>query len=243
MLKGVWLVPILIGLVLAGRNVDGSMEAKAPIAKAASQKIIEKESDAKSLDEKARFHELNGKLTLVPMEVGLFHSKEDMPKKEEKELLFVGDSRFVGMEAAIESEYEFFCEVGKGFRWYEEHQEEIESMVESDTIVVFGLGVNDLYNGKAYLTLEGSPYFDRMYFLSVNPVDEEKEERYGYKVTNEEIDAFNEAMKALFGDRYIDVNTYLVEAGFETRDGLHYRDETYKDIYGYILESLGFVNK
>ena len=76
-----------------------------------------------------------------------------------------------------------------------------------------------------------SPYFSQMYFLSVNPVDETKEQAFGYTVTNEDIEKFNKQMKEIFGDKYIDSNNYLKEDGFNTIDGLHYDSKTYTKIY------------
>lgn len=156
-------------------------------------------------------------------------------KKESESLIFIGDSRFLGMEKSNTKKYDFFCEIGKGYNWYTDNFSNIEPFIKDDTIIIFGLGVNDLYNIKNYQKLAQSPYFSKMYFLSVNPVDETKEQAFGYTVTNEDIEKFNEQMKEIFGDKYIDSNNYLKEDGFNTIDGLHYDSKTYTKIYDYIL--------
>jgi len=160
-----------------------------------------------------------------------------------KDILFIGDSRFVGMEEANTNGYTFFCEVGKGYSWYIDNLDKIESLISDNTIIIFGLGVNDLSNIENYLKLKNSEYFDQIYYLSVNPVDEVKEAEYGYTVTNNSIDSFNSRVQEVFKDRYIDTNSVLKESGFETKDGLHYTEETYTDIYEYIINNLPLIDK
>lgn len=160
---------------------------------------------------------------------------EEVAEVEEPELMFIGDSRFVGMEAVNTLQYGFYCRVGKGYKWYADNLDDIESYIKDDTMIVFGLGVNDLYNIKKYKGLADSEHFENMYFLSVNPVNEELEAKYGYKVSNSDIIKFNEEMESVFGERYIDSYSYLVDNGFETVDGLHYSKSTYKAIYEFIL--------
>lgn len=147
-------------------------------------------------------------------------------------LLFVGDSRFVGMRDTVDSDDMWFCKVGQGYSWFSKNIEDIESLVDDNTVIVFGLGVNDLYNISRYEGVE--KYFDRMYYISVNPVDEYLEERYGYSIRNIDIEKFNARIQLMYKKRYIDCNSRLHLVGYSTVDGLHYTKSTYRTIYTYV---------
>lgn len=157
---------------------------------------------------------------------------------KEKTILFTGDSRFVGMSQVENSGELFLAESGKGFSYFCFLQDEIKK--EDTDIVVVGFGVNDLYNADKYIDyLNGNPFNKEVYFLTVNPVDEVAEAKYGYNVKNEDIATFNQKIKEeAVCFQVIDTNSYLWEIGFETKDGLHYRDETYQNIYNYIIKEL-----
>ena len=64
--------------------------------------------------------------------------------------------------------------------------------------------------------------------------------QYGYTVFNEQIDKYNKLMQEGFDSnvRIIDTNSYLKSTGFNTVDGLHYDDSTYKKIYDYIKSNV-----
>ncbi len=160
------------------------------------------------------------------------------PIIEEKKILFTGDSRFVGM-SYIENDGEvFLAEVGKGFPYFCSLQDTIKN--ENADIVVVGFGANDLYSVEKYVEyLNSKPYSAEVYFLTVNPVDESIESKYGYTVTNEDIDEFNNYIKEnAVSYKVLDTNSYLWSIGFETKDGLHYKDETYQNIYDFIINEI-----
>jgi lysophospholipase L1-like esterase len=100
-----------------------------------------------------------------------------------------------------------------------------------DSPVIFNFGVNDYDNMALYLALYQSLVQDypdtRFYFLSVNPI----EPTLCHNITNEEIADFNQHLKDLFPDTYIDSFTYLMVNQAVTIDGIHYSSEDYRKIY------------
>ena len=68
--------------------------------------------------------------------------------------------------------------------------------------------------------------------MSVNPVNEAEEKKHNYSVKNSDINSFNAKMKKNLpsGVKYLDTNSTLRKEGFSTRDGLHYKDVTYRRI-------------
>lgn len=166
---------------------------------------------------------------------------EDREKIEEvTNLIFVGDSRVVGMAGA--GGFRYVGEVGQGYywlsgeglRWLEQ-----EMAADPDAAVVFCMGINDLGNIDAYVNYYDmllSWYPDKeLYFMSVNPVNEAAERANGYSVTNEAIEAFNSRLMEHFPDQYIDVYEYLLANGYGTVDGVHYDEATYSWIQQYTL--------
>jgi hypothetical protein len=112
--------------------------------------------------------------------------------------------------------------------------------IDKNSILIVGLGVNDYAsNYKNYIKTmnELADTLDcRVYYMLINPVEEDKEALYGYSTSNEMIDKYNALMKAGFSSKVgvIDTNTYLKEDGFYTSDGLHYDDNTYKKVYNFL---------
>lgn len=158
----------------------------------------------------------------------------------EKSLLYVGDSRTVGMESALNnSNIKYIAEVGKGYNWLLTKQVEIKQTIEENKIkfVVFALGVNDLYSIDSYINLYNTYLADtnvHYLFLSVNPVDDAKAKSYGYTVTNADIKTFNDKLSSVMAENYID--TYSeIKGQILTDDGLHYRASTYIDIHRRVI--------
>lgn len=159
--------------------------------------------------------------------------------------IFVGDSRYVQMESYAEDDDTFICENGVGYRFLSNHMDEIVSLADADTKIVIGLGVNDVLSGtKKYKEL----LFDladrtdaQVYYMLINPVDDELCAENGYAITNEDIDNFNITIQSELigsGIKIIDVNSYLKAVGFTSRDGLHYNASTSQNIYVYIKEQM-----
>lgn len=76
--------------------------------------------------------------------------------------------------------------------------------------------------------------------LSVNPLDKEKCDKYGYDYDGvmSGIEVFNDKLSET-EYMYIDTYSYLMNNGFSTVDGLHYTDDTYRLIYNYVRSALG----
>ena len=157
-------------------------------------------------------------------------------------IIFVGDSRTVGMKAAVGGENDSWsCESGMGLSWMRSTGiPNIESSLKSGTALVILMGVNDLYqvnNYISYMNENVSTWTEKgakVYFVSVNPTNG------SYNSRNDDINSFNKKIKANLSAsiKYIDSNSYLKSSGFSTTDGLHYTNDTYKKIYKYIKSNL-----
>lgn len=160
--------------------------------------------------------------------------------------IFVGDSRFVGMEEAlndyVDDDVEIVAKVGQGLAWLKKTAPDLYSR--TGKTIIFNLGVNDLYNASEY-----AEYFNNMpkdflanntiIFMTVNPVDEQKEEKFGYGIRNSDIEKFNDVMKEKLDKQYfhiIDTNSYIQLNNFVTTDGLHYNYKTYRMIFDRAVE-------
>ena len=171
-------------------------------------------------------------------------------------LLFIGDSRTVGLEQALKqngsdlSNQAFLARIGKGFHWLTSTAKEYEGFQELPHIIVINLGVNDLGNVTKYQQLYHSyreSYWKNcpLYIVSVGPVCSPCR-----SVTNSRITAFNQSMQTWIQTEnasasaetssihYIDTYSYLMETGFSSPDGLHYSAATYLKIYDYILSQI-----
>lgn len=161
-------------------------------------------------------------------------------------IIFVGDSRTVGMGAFCTSDAQFIAKVGEGFEWMANtavKKLNRKLAVNPNAKVILNFGVNDLGNIDAYITyysaymqVLATRYPDaKVYIMSVNPVDRKL---YKGPAQNKLIKAFNLKMKTAFPTQYIDSFTYLQEDGFGTVDGLHYDADTYNKIYNFAIEQI-----
>ena len=150
------------------------------------------------------------------------------------DVIFVGDSRTVGMELAITDNIQTIAEVGQGYYWLvNTADEQLRSQITDQSILVFNLGVNDLANADKYCEYLSNLQQDypnlQIWYVSVNPVEDTT-------VTNAEINQFNEQIQNA-GFDYIDTNSYLTDTGFNTVDGLHYTSETYQEAFSHVDKS------
>lgn len=159
----------------------------------------------------------------------------------ENKLVMIGDSRTVGMQTAVNKEnVVYIAEVGEGYNLLESKKTEIENYAsDSNKVLVFNLGVNDLVNIDKYINfykeLINNNSSAHIYFMSINPVDEAKEASNGYSVKNSDIDNFNNKLKSSFSNKYVDINSSIQ---FDTSDGLHYSNETYEEILNTLTQKL-----
>ena len=155
--------------------------------------------------------------------------------------IFVGDSRTIGMRDAVNDNCTYIGKEGEGYEWFSgEGIEELDAVLAgtSGQTVIFNFGVNDPANISLYIdlyqSLKETYPGTAFYYLSVNPlVDNE-----GFNTTNEMISLFNATMQSAFPDTYLDCNSYLNSTGFETVDGLHYTDESYRAIHNFVVDKL-----
>ena len=160
--------------------------------------------------------------------------------------IFVGDSRMVGMENAVAStDTLYIAKVGMGYAWLTSTADKTlrEQLKARPTLtVVFGFGVNDLGNIEKYITYYRQIIKDfpkaKFYFLSVNPVDEVKEAKYGYKVKNSAIASFNRRLYLAFRTKYVNSYAYLKQNSFATVDGVHYTQATYRKLRNFIITKI-----
>lgn len=174
-------------------------------------------------------------------EIDAYVIDEDSIAEPDTSYVFIGDSRFVGMDRAVGStdEHYWIAEVGAGHDWLiNEALPQLDSIADSnpdvDLTVVICLGVNDVYNIYKYIeTYKELESTYRLCVVSVNPVSAVSE-----YVNNDDIDRFNERLQDVEWDIYIDSNNYLMSTGYSTIDGVHYTFDTYRKIYDYICIEL-----
>lgn len=176
--------------------------------------------------------------------------KEEERREEQRanfdkaDLIIIGDSRMVGLDSAVSTDAKIIAKVSMGLKWLNNTaMPEARNYIDDDSVIVFCLGINDMYNVNKYVTAYNSIKQEfpnnRVCFLSITPVDEVKEAKYGYSVTNDNVMNFNQKMKdQLVGIEYIDGYTFLMQNGFESGDGLHYSGNTYRQLYDYMVNSL-----
>ena len=166
--------------------------------------------------------------------------------KRYKDYIFVGDSRFVGMNNVLPAhtgvEVEVIAKTGQGLKWLKQTAPSLYG--NKGKTIIFNLGVNDLHNASKYVEFYNSLPQDFMenntlIFMTVNPVDEAVEAEHGYKVKNIDIENFNKKLRAELDPHFkmIDTNTYVqLKDDFRTTDGLHYYNNVYLYIFDYAIE-------
>ena len=155
--------------------------------------------------------------------------KTVVTKPKYTDYLFVGDSRTVGLDACV-SGISSKAKVGAKVDYLQSILSDVTKTRKKN--VIFNFGVNDLGNINKYITVYKSLPKDfiknnNVIIMSVNPTDGSK-----YGSWNTDIDKFNAKMKKNLpsGVKYLDTNSTLKKEGFSTRDGVHYKEVTYKRI-------------
>lgn len=155
--------------------------------------------------------------------------KTVVTKPKYTEYLFVGDSRTVGLDACV-SGISSKAKVGAKVDYLQSILSDVTKTRKKN--VIFNFGVNDLGNINKYITVYKSLPKDfiknnNVIIMSVNPTDGSK-----YGSWNTDIDKFNAKIKKNLpsGVKYLDTNSTLKKEGFSTRDGVHYKEVTYKRI-------------
>lgn len=171
--------------------------------------------------------------------------------------IFIGDSRTVGMCAAVtgmssdgkqvkrktntETEY-YLGKVGSGYSWYSGTAvSKLKKLLKKhpDAAVILNHGINDLGSLANYVASYRSlmkAYPDAKFvIMSVNPVKTKKYKGYAKPAL---IQSFNKSIQAAFSNNFVDTYSYIKKKGYNAPDGLHYDGETYRTIYEYLLSYL-----
>ena len=158
----------------------------------------------------------------------------------------IGDSRFArASRMGIKmNNTEYIAASGQGYDWLIREgwprlmEQVMNSTEEGKSAIVINLGVNDLLNYKKYIRFVNKDMLDfahkyqcDVYYVSVNPVNEEKYSYHSQKLktkNNRLINQFNRELvsQLSLGVKYIDTNTYLMRK-FNSKeltieDGIHY---------------------
>ena len=179
-------------------------------------------------------------------------STGDTNSSETKKVLYVGDSRTVGMCNAMKITSDCIAEEGKGLSWVKTKNADIKRKTSSSqttdpyNVIVFSLGVNDCNASKAALNYADyyNQYADynknvKIIVTSINPVIDSKAKAKNYSVTNNHVISFNVVLKSKLNSNVQYCDTYSqIDGKINTSDGIHYDDATYKLVYETIQKCL-----
>lgn len=155
-------------------------------------------------------------------------------------VIWVGDSRFVGMSQVCNNDNDVYVAKGSmGYSWFANTAvNEVNSQLKDGDTIIVNIGVNGLEYEKLAAKLNDLASGDwkdyKVIYMSVNPVDESKEVENGYSTTNAQIKEFNTYMKQHLGSNitYLDTYSSLVDSiSSRTADGVHYSSNTSNAIY------------
>lgn len=217
-----------------------------------------------SLAQKASSPQSSSTLTQPKTETTVHTS--NTPTTQTPKMLFVGDSRTVGMYTAVTNTYKnpvnatdqngnmWFAKVGQDLKWFQENESTIQEKIQDCDCIIINLGVNDIAknggNGKK-VAEKFCEYFNEMapqwtaqgkkvYISSCNPVGKNFT---SIRNMNAQIDAFNQTLlEGLSKDiTFIDVNSF-VKSHVKDRDfrpdGLHYQTSMNSPIYQNIFQQV-----
>ena len=168
-------------------------------------------------------------------------NQEEVAKNTPSKYILVGDSRFVGMQLQNNNEEDFYIDKGAtGIVWLKQSENEIKRAETDDSVIVIGLGVNDLWDINRYIEyVNNAGYRSKTYFLTVGPVDHAKFSKFD----NSSIEDFNNKLiEGAENYEVIDLYQFLNNKDLGTTDGLHYTFDTYKRMYQFIKESVNEEN-
>ncbi len=179
-------------------------------------------------------------------------------------IIFVGDSRTVGLQRTLRREFGsaltdnvyFICKISSKLGWLRQTAvPQLMRLAGENTAVVFNHGVNDLKKLDDYI-----PYMKKLgkrlkekgctlFYMSINPLNNSEILGNGGRRREESwVIRFNRRIqeelcsKELYG--YLDSYSYLIQNGYGTEnryhieDGLHYTAKTYKRIYEFCLRKI-----
>ena len=174
-------------------------------------------------------------------------AEEERIRNLPKRIVFIGDSRTVQLQRAVDYDKDFCyfsAESSMGYDWMRSTGvPQADGWITDKTAVVINMGVNDLANAERYaayvneLAVNWTQRGAKLWYMSVNPVGEHA------SVTNEQISEFNSTMQEELesGIGWIDTNSLLWQQGFTAGDSLHYDEKTYQKIYDCVFRTLGLT--
>ena len=129
---GTIMIAIIAAIIICVEGAGFGLESK--MIKSLADNIHENVPEAqtyKSKYRKANRHDSENETTRTKREYGKY--------------LFVGDSRYKGMEKANATDEDvFICEVGEGYDYLINQMNNIKYEIDDNTALIIGLGVNDL---------------------------------------------------------------------------------------------------
>ena len=158
-----------------------------------------------------------------------------------RRVVFIGASRTEMLHSDVGDRTNIWLhKVSMGYSWMASTAVPMmEAYLDGKTDICIWLGTNDVYQVNNYIKYlnQKIPQWKqkgaKVYIVAVGPVVVDP------YVTNEEIVAFNKAMKkGIQGEEYLDLYTYLNKNGFCAVDGVHYDSATNKKIYSYLKEKM-----
>lgn len=159
----------------------------------------------------------------------------------ESSLVYVGDNRLTNLKGVLnKNEINFITAENAGYNWFTETgNTELSAYTSADTekFIVIGLGLKDLSNIDLYINaydmLNRNYKNVKFYFMSVNPVEEDKLTEGD--ITNSKIEEFNSKVSEAFSSYFIDVYKEIKD-NFETTDGINYTDATNLKIHDIVTK-------
>ncbi|MGN0361413.1 MAG: InlB B-repeat-containing protein [Bilifractor sp.] len=194
-------------------------------------------------------------------------SDNSSSSEESRRVVFVGDSRTVGMYITLTgSAYSdtvnatsgnetYIGRVAMGYSWFVSTgmPEASVYLAQGNTDLVILMGCNDMgspvssasqYASYVNANVEAwSANNNRVFFDSVNPVGHKNggsETSVSIYSNDSTCAPFNETLKNALSDKvtWIDSYNYLVSGSYATVDGIHYDSTTYHAIHDYILQKI-----
>lgn len=171
-----------------------------------------------------------------------------------KEIVFIGDSRTVGMGVTMGAKYSseicqtignttFIAKVGAAFDWLNQTAiNNIRKYMSNNKVAILWLGVNGTSEWDNYAKFIKNNLVDNfahVYYVSVGPTDG------SYDQLNDSIKKFNSNLKSVLpsGCSWVDIYDWmkngLKTGDIKTQDGLHYNASSYTKIYKKILSMIG----
>lgn len=158
----------------------------------------------------------------------------------------IGDSRIVGLakhDGVIVNTDEvsspntdntiyYKAKIGIGYNWLRENTSSVKDICNENTTLYIVLGVNDLGNIDNYTSFYNSLQSDlnikQLIIGEVGRVDEVKEGRYGYAISNTTVEQFNTTLHSN-SKNYKVIKFWQGNEENNTVDGIHYTNIEYEN--------------